>query len=79
MVFADKPKKAGSKLVKDKRMLSLLNTDFKTLTGLETERRNPILDHTLSPVQFAVGKSKNIHLWQEMQSLPLQNPRRCVA
>ena len=55
MVFADKPKKIGSKLVKDKRTLSLLNSDFKILTGLETERHNSILDHMVSPNQFAVG------------------------
>ena len=29
MVFANKPKKEKSQLVKDKQTLSLLNTDFK--------------------------------------------------
>ena len=48
MVFVDKPKKLGSKLVKDKRTLSLLNTDFKTLTGIETKRQKSLLDHTVS-------------------------------
>ena len=62
MVFVDKPKTLGSKLIKDKRTLSLLNTDFKTLTGLETKRHNSVLDHTVSQVQFAVGKTMSI--WQ---------------
>ena len=60
MVFADKPKKVGSKLVKDKRTLSLLNTDFKVATGLEAARHKVLLDHTASEYQFAVGDSKRI-------------------
>ena len=46
---------------KGKRKLSLLNTDFKTLTGVETSRHNDIIDHTVSANQFAVGKNKKIH------------------
>ena len=38
MIFADKPKKIGSKFIKDKRTLSLLNTDFKITTGLEASQ-----------------------------------------
>ena len=61
MIFADKPKKAQSKLAKDKRTLSLLNMDYKTLTGIEAARHNAVLDHTVSAHQFAVGNSKRIH------------------
>ena len=34
MIFADKPKKAGSLLVKDKCTISLLNADYKLITGI---------------------------------------------
>ena len=37
MVFGAKPKKPGSILPKDKRRISLLNSDFKIATGLEAK------------------------------------------
>ena len=40
--------------------MSLLNSDYKIVTGLEAARHNSVLDHTCSRYQFAVGKSKCI-------------------
>ena len=60
MVFADKPKKSNSRKVKDKRTLSLLNSDFKIATGIEAARHNKILEHTVSESQYAVG-GRRIH------------------
>ena len=60
MIFANKPNKAGSIKLKDKRKISLLNTDFKILTGTENKRHHTILDRTVSSNQFALGKSRNI-------------------
>ena len=48
MIFANKPNKAGSIKLKDKRKISLLNTDFKLLTGIENRRHHKILDITVS-------------------------------
>ena len=61
MIYANKPKKYKSIKPKDKRKISLLNADFKVLTGIEAARHNTMLDHTVSPQQFAVGKNKRIH------------------
>ena len=61
MVFAHKPGKSSSKELKDKRKISLLNTDFKILTSLENKRFTSIISHTISPSQFALGKEKRIH------------------
>ena len=60
MIFADKPKKAGSLLVKNKRTISLLNADYKLITGIEASRHRDIMDRTISKNQFAVGKNRNI-------------------
>ena len=38
MIFANKPKKAASTKPSDKRKISLLNTDFKVITGIEAKR-----------------------------------------
>jgi hypothetical protein len=40
MVFGAKPKKVQSLKPKDKRKLSLLNVDFKVMTGLEAKRHS---------------------------------------
>ena len=61
MVFTPKPNKPDSLNLSDKRKISLLNADFKILTGIENKRHTKILDHTVSPLQFALGKSKSIH------------------
>lgn len=61
MIFACKPGKLSSKLLKDKRKISLLNADFKVLTGIENDRHTRIVHRTVSPLQFALGKDKRIH------------------
>nr|MCS5593020.1 reverse transcriptase domain-containing protein [Porticoccaceae bacterium] len=60
MLFAPKPNKAKSFKAKDKRKISLLNTDFKTLTGIITSRLSKTTTHTLSPNQFASGDDRRI-------------------
>ena len=45
---------------KDKRRLSLLNSDFKVFTGMELGRYNRVLSHTLSPCQLAAGDDRRI-------------------
>ena len=47
MLFSSKPGKSSSKKPQDKRRLSLLNSDFKVLTGIELGRYNKVLTHTL--------------------------------
>ena len=60
MLFSSKPGKASSLKPQDKRRLSLLNSDFKILTGLELRRYNQVLTHTLSPQQLAAGDDRRI-------------------
>ena len=60
MVFSSKPNKAQSILPKDKRRLSMLNSDFKVITGLILGRYNQILNHTLCPQQLAAGNDRKI-------------------
>ena len=60
MLFSSKPGKAKSIKPKDKRRLSLLNCDFKILTGLELGRFNKVLTHTLSSKQLAAGDDRRI-------------------
>ena len=61
MVFTYKPGKSNSKELKDKRKISLLNSDFKILTGLENKRITKIISHTITNSQFALVKEKRIH------------------
>ena len=61
MVFGAKPKKANSLKPGNKRKLSLLNSDFKVLTGIEASRFGDIATHTLSPVQLVAGSDRRIH------------------
>ena len=61
MVFTPKPNKPNSLNLSDKRKISLLNSDLKILSGIENKRHSKILNHTVSPLQFVLGKSKNIH------------------
>ena len=60
MLCCSKPGKAQSLKPKDKRRLSLLNSDFKVITGLEVGRHRKILNHTLSPEQLAAGDDRRI-------------------
>ena len=50
MVFGSKPKKPNSIKPGDKRRISLLNSDFKVMTGLEGDRFGKTATHSLSQV-----------------------------
>ena len=61
MVFGLKPKKPNSKKPGDKRKISLLNSDFKTATGLEARWMKKVATHTLSHLQLVAGTNRKIH------------------
>ena len=61
MVFGAKPKKPGSILPKDKRRISLLNSDFKIATGLEARKLKMTATHSLSHLQLVAGDDRRIH------------------
>ena len=61
MVFGTKPKKAKSLKPSDKRKISLLNADFKLVTGIFARRFKKVATHTLSPCQLAAGNNRRIH------------------
>ena len=61
MVFGAKQKKLQSLKPKDKRKLSLLNVDFKTITGIEARRHRKIMTHTVSNLQLVAGSDRRIH------------------
>ena len=61
MIFGPKPKKASSHKPKDKRRISLLNTDFKTMSGLKSRRFKKTATRTLSPYQLVAGDDRRIH------------------
>ena len=61
MVFGSKPKKLSSIKPGDKRRISLLNSDFKVVTGLESDRFGPTATYSLSPVQLVAGSDRRIH------------------
>ena len=61
MVFGSKPKKPGSLLPKDKRRISLLNSDFKIASGLEASHFKSVATHTLSHLQLVAGDDRRIH------------------
>ena len=61
MVFGNKPgKKAKSLLISDRRKLSLLNVDFKLMTGTEAARMRKTMCRTVSPLQLVTGGDKRI-------------------
>ena len=61
MVFGNKPgKKAKSLKISDRRKLSLLNVDFKLLTGIEAARIRKTMQRTISPLQLVSGGNKRI-------------------
>ena len=60
MIFSDKPGKSQSIKPQDKRRLSLLNSDFKIISGVELLRYNRVLTHTLAPQQLACGDDRRI-------------------
>ena len=61
MVFVNKPNKPNSKKLSNKRKISLLNSDFKLLTGIENKRYVKIINHTISRKQYAPGETKRIN------------------
>jgi len=61
IIFANKSNKSDSIKLKDKRKISLINANFKILSGIGNRWHSTILDHTVSDQQFALGKNKNIH------------------
>ena len=61
MVFGNKPgKKAKSLLISDRRKLSLLNVDFKLMTGIEAKRIRSTMHRTISPLQLVAGGDRRI-------------------
>ena len=61
MVFGAKPKKSKSLKPKDKRKISLLNVDFKTMTGIDAKRLRKVMTHTVSNFQLVAGEDRRIH------------------
>ena len=61
MVFGSKPKKVKSLKPNDKRRISLLNCDFKTISGIESRRFKSTATRTLSPFQLVAGDDRRIH------------------
>ena len=61
MVFGCKPKKPKSTNPGDKRKISLLNSDFKIITGVLNQRLKKVATHTLSSCQLAIGNDRRIH------------------
>ena len=61
MVFGNKPgKKAKSLLISDRRKISLLNVDFKVMTGIEAARIKKSMTRTISPNQLVTGGDRRI-------------------
>ena len=60
MLFTNKPGKSQSLKPRDKRRISLLNSDFKVFTGMELNRYNKVVTHTLCPQQLAAGDHRRI-------------------
>ena len=61
MVFGNKPgKKAKSLLISDRRKLSLLNVNFKLMTGVEAAHIQATMNRTISPLQLVTGGDKLI-------------------
>ena len=61
MVFGNKPKKSSSHKPGDKRRISLLNTDFKTMSGIDARRLKKKATRTLSSLQLVAGDDRRIH------------------
>ena len=69
LVFSSKPGKTGSILPRDKRKLSLLQTDHKILTGVLAARLRKTEAHTLSIHQYAAGPRKIQHAITQARDL----------
>ena len=61
MVFGNKPgKKANSLLISDRRKISLLNVDFRVMSGIEAVRIRKSMTRTISPHQLVTGGDRRI-------------------
>ena len=60
----------------DKRRISLLNSDFKVVTGIEARRFGKTATHSLSPVQLVAGADRRIHHGVNMARDAIQAVRR---
>merc|ERR1712173_50407 len=58
LVFSPKINKENSTRIKDKRKLSLLQTDFKILSGILAGRLRKTENHTISRHQYASGSKR---------------------
>ena len=81
MVFGSKPKKLMSLLPKDKRRISLLNSDFKILTGIEATKLKKTLNRTLCQHQYVSGDDRKIHhgITKVRNSIEYANSRNIPA
>ena len=61
MVFGSKPKKRNSLKPQDKRKISLLNVDFKVMSGIHAARLRSTMTRTVSPHQLVAGADRRIH------------------
>ena len=62
MVYGAKSNKPSNSVDPNhKRRISLLNSDFKVISGLENNRFKKVATHTLSPAQLSVGDNRRIH------------------
>jgi exonuclease III len=61
MVFGSKPKKQQSLKPSDKRKISLLNTDFKMISGLQAARLRSTMTRTVSKNQLVAGSDRRLH------------------
>ena len=61
MVFGTKPQKTNFIQAKDKQRISLLNVDFKLMTGVEAKRMRKTMNHTVSPLQLVAGDDRRLH------------------
>ena len=62
MVYGAKANKPPNSLdPKHKRRISLLNSDFKIITGIDNTRFKKVATHTLNPNQLSAGDDRRIH------------------
>ena len=61
MVFGSKPKYPNSCNPEHKRRISLLNADFKILSGIAATRLQRVAAKILSPLQLVAGHNRRIH------------------
>ena len=62
MVYGAKANKPpNSTDPKHKRRISLLNSDFKVITGVDNNRFKKVATHTLNPNQLSAGSDRKIH------------------